>query len=86
MYADDSTLYTFATTAIEITAILSKVEQTKLLGVTLDFKLPWSKHIDAMEAKMGRGMSVIKCCSDFLTLLSTKQVLQALVLSHLDYC
>ena len=46
----------------------------------------WSKHIDTTVAKMGTSLSIIKCCSAFLTTLSTGQVLQALVLSHLDYC
>ena len=36
---------------------------TKLLGVTLDCELSWSKHIDAVVAKMGRSLSVIKRCS-----------------------
>ena len=58
---------------------------TKLLGVTLDCKLSWSKHIDTTLAKMGRSLS-IKHCFAALTTLSTRQVLQALVLSHLDYC
>jgi hypothetical protein len=35
---------------------------------------------------MLRSLSIIKRCSAFLTTLSTRQVLQALVLSHLDYC
>jgi hypothetical protein len=34
---------------------------------------------------MGKSLYIIKRCSAFLT-LSTRQVLQALVLSHLDYC
>ena len=135
MYADDSTLYTSATTATEMTATLNKelqlvsewvarrklalniyttksivfgtkhslnpkaqlnlvishveivqVEMTKLFGVTRDCKLSWSKHIDAVVAKTGRSLSIIKRGSTFLTTLSTRQVLQALVLSHLDYC
>ena len=65
---------------------IEQVEVTKLLGVTLDSKLPWSKHVDTTVAKMGKSLSIIKRCSDFLTTLSTRQVLQALVLSHLDYC
>jgi hypothetical protein len=66
--------------------VIEQVEMTKLLGVTLDCKLSWSKHIDAVVAKMGRSLCLIKRCSAFLTTLSTRQVVQALVLSHLDYC
>jgi hypothetical protein len=62
------------------------VEATKLLEVTLVCKLSWSKHIDTTEAKMGSSLFIIKYCSSFLTALTTRQVLQALVLSHLDYC
>jgi hypothetical protein len=38
----------------------NKLEETKLLGVTLDCKGSWSKHIYATVAKMRRGLSVIK--------------------------
>ena len=62
---------------------IEQVEVTKLLGVKLDCKLSWSKHTDTTVAKMGRSMSIIRCCSAFLTTLSTRQ---ALVLSHLDNC
>ena len=65
---------------------VEQVEETKLLGVTLDCKLSWSKRIDSMVVKMERGLAVIKTCSAFLTPHSKKQVLQALVLSNLDYC
>jgi hypothetical protein len=128
MYADDSTLYTSATTVGEITALLNKeqqlvsewvaihipktksivygtnhslnpkpqlnlvinhveieqVEVIKLLGVTLDCKLSLSKHVDTTVATMGRSLSIIKLCSA-LTTLSTRHILQAIVLSHLDY-
>ena len=55
--------------------VIEQVEETKLLGVTMYCKLSW-----------GRSLSIIKCCSAFLTAPSTRQILQALVLSHLDYC
>ena len=41
----------------------NKLEETKLLAVTLDCKASWSKHIYATVAKMRRGLSVIKRCS-----------------------
>jgi hypothetical protein len=61
--------------------VIEQVEETKLLGVTLDCKLSWSKHIDATVAKMGRGLSIIKHCSAILTILLTRQVLQPWLLS-----
>jgi hypothetical protein len=58
---------------------IEQFEVTKLLGVILDCNLSWSKHVDTTVAMMGRSLSIIKCCSTFLTRLSTRQVLQALV-------
>jgi hypothetical protein len=37
---------------------IEQVEMTKLLRVTLDCKLSWSKHIDAVVANMGGMLSV----------------------------
>ena len=50
---------------------IEQVEVTKLLGVTLDCKLSWSKHIDTTVAKMGRSLFIIKQYSTFLKALST---------------
>ena len=44
---------------------VEQVEETKLLGVTLDCKLSCSKYIDSMVVKMERGLSIIKKCSAF---------------------
>ena len=65
---------------------IEQVEVTKLLGVTLHCKLSWSKHIDTTVAKMVRNLSTVKGCLAFFLTLSTRHVLQALVLPHLDYC
>lgn len=56
-----------------------QVKETELLGVTLDSHLSWSTHIDNITKIMER-------CAEFLTSTSVVQVIQALVLSHLDYC
>ena len=55
---------------------VEQVKETKLRGVTLDYKLSWSKYIDPMVVKMERSLSVIKRYSAFLTPHSRKQVLQ----------
>jgi hypothetical protein len=39
---------------------IEQVEMTKLLGVSLDCKISWSKHIDAVVVKLGRSLSIIK--------------------------
>jgi hypothetical protein len=65
---------------------VEQVEETKSVGVTLGCKWSCPKHIDLMVIKMGTGLSGIKRFYAFLTPHSTKQVLQALVLSYLDFC
>jgi hypothetical protein len=45
---------------------LSKTNAWSNLGVTLQCKLSWSKHVDATVAKMGKSLSIIKRCSSFL--------------------
>jgi hypothetical protein len=39
---------------------IEQVEVAKLLGVTLDCKQSWSKHVDTTVAKMRRSLSIIK--------------------------
>lgn len=65
---------------------LIQVQETKLLGVFLDERLSWSKHINKTVAKMGTGISVVKRYIKLLTNCSQKLVIQALILSNIDYC
>lgn len=65
---------------------IEQVKEAKLLGVTLEGTLLWSTNINKMVAKMSRGISIIRKCAYFLTEITIKQVIQSLVLSHLDYC
>ena len=78
MYAEDTTLYTSATTETAMTATLNKevqlvsewvVSNKLVLNISktklLGVTLSWSKHIDTTLAKMGRSLSIIKRYSAF---------------------
>lgn len=58
----------------------------QLLGVTIDSSLSWTSNIKNIIVKMSRAISNLRRCAYFLTSSVTKQVIQALVLSQLDYC
>lgn len=46
---------------------VEQVEERKLLGVILDFKMLWTRHKDSLVVQMGRNISVIKRCSALVT-------------------
>lgn len=64
---------------------VEQVQETKLLGITINHTLSWSNHIDNTVSRMGRGVSVARRISRGMPLEVIKQVLNALVLSQLDY-
>lgn len=64
---------------------VEQVKQAKLLGITLDAKPKWSKHIDKLVSKMGK-IAVTRKCSRYISQNILKEVIQALLLSHLEYC
>ena len=65
---------------------LKQVNQTKLLGITLDSQLSWSVQIDSIVAKMGKGIAMARKCVAYTSPPILNQVVQSLILSHLDYC
>lgn len=108
MYADDSTLYSAASSCEDLTKVpnrelgilacdpqlklampvvpIEEVKITKLLRVTLDGLLTLSEHIENIISKMGKGICMIWKCFSYLTSSTLNQVIQSLVLSHLQYC
>ncbi len=65
---------------------IEQVVESKLLGVTIDETLFWSTHINNIIAKISRSISVIRRNAYFLANTARQEVIQSLVLSHLDYC
>ena len=66
--------------------LIKHVKEVKLLGIIIDRTLSWDMHIKRIITKIGNILSMIRRCSKYLTTQITKQVIQALVLSHMDYC
>uniref|UniRef100_A0A669AV95 Reverse transcriptase domain-containing protein n=1 Tax=Oreochromis niloticus TaxID=8128 RepID=A0A669AV95_ORENI len=66
--------------------VLEQVTQIKLLGVTINHHLSWSQHINSVIKKMGQGIAIARKCSFYITSSIMKDVINALVLSHLEYC
>lgn len=65
---------------------IEQVTHTKLLGVRLESQLSWADQIDDIVTKMGRGIAMSRRCIPYCPPSVMKKVVQALVLSHLEYC
>ena len=66
--------------------LVQQVETTKLLGVTVNSTLSWSGHIDSIVMKMGRAIGAVRKCCSIVSHTILRQIVQCLVLCHLDYC
>ena len=56
------------------------------LGVVMDSKLTWEPQLDAVSRKVNRALYGLKLFRSCTTEVLRKQLVGALVLSHLDYC
>ena len=66
--------------------LVSKVNEQKHLGLILDSKLSFERHVNEKIIKAKRGIGIIKYLSKYLPLKTLDQMYKALVRSHLDYC
>ena len=63
-----------------------KANEQKHLGLVLDSKLSFERHLNEKIIKAKKGIGIIKYLSEFLPLRTLDQMYEALVRSHLDYC
>ena len=66
--------------------VVPKVTEQKHLGLKLDSKLSFERHINEKIIKAKKGIGIIKYLSKFLPLRTLDQMYKALIRSHLDYC
>uniref|UniRef100_A0A8C5QC46 Reverse transcriptase domain-containing protein n=1 Tax=Leptobrachium leishanense TaxID=445787 RepID=A0A8C5QC46_9ANUR len=65
---------------------ISPSNQVRCLGVTLDSALSFIPHIQSLSSSCRYQLSKISRIRPFLTAVTTKQLIHALVISRLDYC
>ena len=66
--------------------VVPKVNEQKHLGLTLDSKLSFERHLNEKIMKAKRIVGMIKYLSSFLPLKTLDQMYKALVRSPLEYC
>uniref|UniRef100_A0A8C5Q2R3 Reverse transcriptase domain-containing protein n=1 Tax=Leptobrachium leishanense TaxID=445787 RepID=A0A8C5Q2R3_9ANUR len=65
---------------------ISPSNQVRCLGVTLDSALSFIPHIKSLSSSCRYQLRNISRIRPFLTAVTTKQLIHALVISRLDYC
>ena len=65
---------------------IKRVDHTKSLGVTIDDRLSWSKHVDEISKKVSSAIGALKQVRPFISINTATQIYNALILPHFDYC
>ena len=66
--------------------VVAKMNEQKHLGLILDSKLSFEKHINEKMIKAKKNLGIMKYLSMFVPTKTLDQMYKALVRPHLDYC
>ena len=78
-------LYSHAQIKID-NQVIDRVDSTNFLGVIIDDKLTWTKHINSIHGKISMSVGVMRKLRSFLPVSTLFTLYNALILPHLDYC
>ena len=65
---------------------LTKVDEVRFLGVTIDKDLSWEPHLTRLKAKLTSSIAVIKRIMKYIPESEYKKLYDSLFKSHLSYC
>jgi hypothetical protein len=65
---------------------ISRVNQTKFLGLLIDEKLNWNYHCNSIRDKLSKGVAMLKLSSYFMPRECLLHIYNAFMLSYLSYC
>ena len=63
-----------------------RVDHTKSLGLVIDDRLSWSKHVEEISRKVSSSIGALKRVWPFIFINTAVQIYNALILPHFDYC
>ena len=66
--------------------LIEQVYCTKFLGVFVDAKLNWKKHIDYIALKISKGLGILGRVRNILPLNCRIMLYHTLICPHLNYC
>ena len=67
------------------TYTLTSIPHVRFLGIWLDSKLQWRKHISTLLIKLKQNINILKQCNKFLNKCTKKQIYHAHLVSHIIY-
>ena len=65
---------------------IEHVHEARFLGVIIDKKLNWSKHISALRSKMSRYIGIMYKIKHHIPLKARLQIYHSFVQSHINFC
>ena len=65
---------------------IKRVDHTKSLGLVIDDRLSWSKHVEEISRKVSSSIGALKRVRSFISINTAVQIYNALILPHFDYC
>ena len=65
---------------------LTKINKYTSLGVTMDERLSWEKHIDSICSKVSAGIGAMRRVKPFVLLPTLKMLYNAMIQPYFDYC
>ena len=66
--------------------VLQQATDTKFLGVIIDDKLKWNKHMDLIALKLSKGLGIIGRAKNKLPESILKVLYYTLIYPYLNYC
>ena len=65
---------------------IEMITNKRYLGVQIDSKLDWDKHIDTIKTKANRALGLIKYSKKYLPSDILNKMYRGIVEPHLSYC